>query len=172
MATSYYFWGTSKSGFANRDRKDSLLMHASISAMFSLFFLPLSFSSFFLLFLVFQFTPGLLWLALFSLPLCSLSFFSLFFLLLVSCYYLTLSSSPFSSMATSPFYSKLIQWDFSLLPLGLHQLFLVCCGHSFRTAHQLIAYSATTIAQYVFAAPLLISWQNFLLFVLVVYLYL
>ena len=29
----------------------------------------------------------------------------------------------FSAMVTSSFYSKLIQWDFSLLPLGLHQLF-------------------------------------------------
>ena len=106
---------------------------------------------------------------------CSLlftTFFSLFFLLSVSCYYLTLCSSPFSSMATSPFYSGLIQWNFSLLPLGLHQLFLVCCEYFFRTAHQLIGYPTTTITQYVFATPLLISWQNFILFVLVVYLYL
>ena len=36
------------------------------------------------------------------------------------------------------FYSKLIQWDFSLLPLGLHQLFLVCCGHPFKITHPLI----------------------------------
>ena len=33
------------------------------------------------------------------------------------------------------FYSKLVQWDFSLLSLGLHQLFLVCCGHSFKITH-------------------------------------
>ena len=33
------------------------------------------------------------------------------------------------------FYSELIQWDFSLLPLGLHQLFLVCCGHPFKITH-------------------------------------
>ena len=33
------------------------------------------------------------------------------------------------------FYSKLIQWDFSLLPLGLYQLFLVCCGHPFKITH-------------------------------------
>ena len=85
MAINYYFWGTSKSGFAKRERKDSLLMHALIFAMFSLFFLPLSFSPFFLSFLVFQFTPGLPWVAFFSLPLSSLSFFSMFFLLLVSC---------------------------------------------------------------------------------------
>ena len=36
------------------------------------------------------------------------------------------------------FYSKLIQWNFSLLPLGLHQLFLVCCGHPFKITHPLI----------------------------------
>ena len=33
------------------------------------------------------------------------------------------------------FYSQMIQWDFSLLPLGLHQLFLVCCGHPFKITH-------------------------------------
>ena len=49
MGSSYYFCGTSKSGFAKREGKDGLLMHASIPAMFSLLFLPLSFFlSFFL----------------------------------------------------------------------------------------------------------------------------
>ena len=43
MATGYYFWGTSKSGFAEREGKDGLFIHALISAMFSLFFLPVSF---------------------------------------------------------------------------------------------------------------------------------
>ena len=43
MATNYYFWGTSKSGFAKREGKDGLLMHAPIPAVFSLFVLPLSF---------------------------------------------------------------------------------------------------------------------------------
>ena len=43
MATDYYFWGTSKNGFAKREGKDGLLMHAPIPAMFSLFFLPLYF---------------------------------------------------------------------------------------------------------------------------------
>ena len=43
MATDYYFWGTSKSGFAKREGKDGLLMHAPILAVFSLFVLPLSF---------------------------------------------------------------------------------------------------------------------------------
>ena len=33
------------------------------------------------------------------------------------------------------FYSQLIQWDFSFLPLRLHQLFLVCCGHIFKIIH-------------------------------------
>ena len=43
MATSYYFLGTSKSGFAKRKEKDGLLMHAPIPVVFSLFVLPLSF---------------------------------------------------------------------------------------------------------------------------------
>ena len=59
---------TSKSGFAKSEGKDGLLMHALIPAVFSLFFLPLSFF---------------------------LSF-SLFFLLLVSYYSLVVGYSPFS----------------------------------------------------------------------------
>ena len=43
--------------------------------------------------------------------------------------------SPLSAMVASSFYSELIQWDFSLLPLGLHQLFLVCCGHPFKITY-------------------------------------
>ena len=50
----------------------------------------------------------------------------------------------FSSMATTPLYNGLISWNFSLLPLGLYQLFLVCCRHPFRTARQPIGCSATT----------------------------
>ena len=42
---------------------------------------------------------------------------------------------PFFLPWLPPFYSELIQWDFSLLPLGLHQLFLVCCGHPFKITH-------------------------------------
>ena len=57
------------------------------------------------------------------------------------------ASSLFTSMPTCSFYSELIQCDFSLLPLGLHQLFLACCGHSFRIAHQSIGCLATTSAQ-------------------------
>ena len=53
------------------------------------------------------------------------------------------SSPVFSSSIRSPFFllwlpsfcSELIQWDFSLLPLRLHQLFLVCCGHHFKITH-------------------------------------
>ena len=33
------------------------------------------------------------------------------------------------------FYSEPIQCDFSLLPLGLHQLFLVCCRHPFEITY-------------------------------------
>ena len=95
--------GFQRVSLLKREGKDSLLMHALIFAVFSLFFLPL----FFFLFSV-------------------LSFFLNFFVFLC----LAIGHSPFSSMATSPFYSELIPWDFSFLPLGLHQLFLVCCGHS------------------------------------------
>ena len=51
---------------------------------------------------------------------------------------------PPSSMATTPLYSGLIPWDFCLLPLRFHQLFLACCGHPFRTAHPSIGCSTTT----------------------------
>ena len=173
------------SGFAKREGKDDLLMYTLIPTVFSLFFLPLSF------FLSVLFTLGCL------LPSCrglffSLGYFpfwiplslgaslslsaSLRFLLLSYHGFLPLSASPpppqFSSMATSSFYSELIQWDFSLLPLGLHQLILACCGHSFSTTHQPFDCPATTSTQNTFAAPLLISWQNSLLFVLAIYLYL
>ena len=49
-------------------------------------------------------------------------------------YFSSHSLSPFLPWLPS-FYSELIQWDFSLLPLGLHQLFLVCCGHPFKITH-------------------------------------
>ena len=81
---------------------------------------------------------------------------SLRFLLLSYHGFLPLRCFPLSSMATSSFYSELIQWDFSFLPLRLHQLFLACCGHSFSTAHQPIGCPATTSAHNTFAAPLLI----------------
>ena len=44
--------GTSKSGFAKREEKDDLLMHAHIPIAFSLFFLPLSFFLFVLFLLL------------------------------------------------------------------------------------------------------------------------
>ena len=105
------------------------------------FFLPCFFSSFTTFFFFFR------------------SPFSLSFLLLSYCGSLLLSF-----MATSPFYSELIPWNFSLLPLGLYQLFLVCYGHLFRTVQQSIGCPATTIAQYILTLLLLISWQNSLLF--------
>ena len=59
MATSCYFWETSKNGFVKREGKDGLLIHAPIFAVFSLFFLPLSifysFSPFFLSHFFFNF---------------------------------------------------------------------------------------------------------------------
>ena len=132
--------GFQKVGLLKREEKNSLLMHAPISAMFSLFFLPLSFS------FLFSFSP--------LFPSFSIISFFLSFSVFPC---LAIGRSPFSSMATSPFYSKLIPCDFSLLPLRLHLLFLACCGHSFRTIHQLIGYPATTIAQYILTLALLIS---------------
>ena len=64
-------------------------------------------------------------------PLGSL-FFLYFFSLL--CFFPPISIPLFLAWLPS-FYSKLIQWDFSLLPLGLYQLFLVCCGHPFKITH-------------------------------------
>ena len=166
MATSYYFWGTSKSEFAKREEKDGLWMHAPNSIMFSLFFLPLSFflslRSFYSQFLI----TLLSWIVSpFGLP--------FFWISLRGCLLLSyhgfppLGASPlgshsvsfflFSSMATSSFYIELIQWYFSLLPLGLHQSFLICYGHPFRTTHQPIDCLATTSAQNTLATPLLIS---------------
>ena len=66
MAADYCFWETSNSGFAKREGKIGLLMHAPIPTVFSLFFLPLS------LFLSLR-----------------------FFLLLVSYYSLAVGCSPF-----------------------------------------------------------------------------
>ena len=50
-------------------------------------------------------------------------------------FYFPLPFSPFSLPWLPSFYSELIQWDFSFLPLRLHQLFLVCCGHPFKITH-------------------------------------
>ena len=51
--------------------------------------------------------------------------------------------SPFH-LSITPLYSELIPWDFSLLPLWLHPLFLVSCGHPFKTVHPSIGCSTTT----------------------------
>ena len=84
----------------------------------------------------------------FSLP----SFLPLSFLFVLSFLvsFLLLSSS--HSYLSSLLY-HLIPWDFFLLSLRLHQLFLVFCGHP-------IGYSATTSAQSMLAAPLPISRKN------------
>ena len=156
MATGYYFWGTSKSGFAKREGKDGLLMHAPISTVFSIFFLPLFFFFLSLRSFYSQFLTTILPWVVFLPQVFSLLDPSLWVPPLGSYCSLTMGSS-ISSMAISPFYSKLIQWNFSLLPLGFHQLFLVYCGHSFMTTHQPIGCSNTISTQNTFAAPLLIS---------------
>ena len=140
-------------------------MHASIPAVFSLFVLSLSFFLyvFSLLlvsyyspavgcspFLVFPF-PGYLSLgAYYSLtmgfpPLSTslhwVSLFRCFFSLPLFFFFFLcfpLPFRPFNLLWLLSFYSQLIQWDFSLLPLGLHQLFLVCCGYPFKITHSSI----------------------------------
>ena len=112
--------------------EDGLLMHAPIPAVFSLFFLSLSFFPFF-----FYVTPFLVFITFF--PWVLLPWVPLFWM----------PPPPtlpplFSSMATTPLYNGPISWNFSLLPLGLYQLFLVCCRHPLRTAHQPFGCSATT----------------------------
>ena len=132
-------------------------MHAPNSAVFSLFVLPLSFflSVLFLLlvsyyspvvgffpFWSFLFLGPSLWVFTTLLPwVFPLKCFpplslplSVFFSL--PCFsFPPFFFPPFFAMVTSSFYSQLIQWDFSLLPLRLHQLFLVCCGHPFKITH-------------------------------------
>ena len=74
--------------------------------------------------------------------------------------YLRSSPSPF--VATVPIYIGLILWDFSILPLELHQLFLVYGGHPFKVAHQPIGCLSTTItwhAQCILFLPLLVTWK-------------
>ena len=64
-------------------------------------------------------------------PLGSL-FFRCFFL---SSIFFSLPFVPIFLPWLPSYYSELIQWDFSLLPLGLHRLFLVFCGHTFKITH-------------------------------------
>ena len=140
-------------------------MHASIHAVFSLFFLPLSFfHSFSLFFLLLVFLllscRGLfpLWSFLFLGPSLQVPppLSASFRCLLLSYYrFLPSGTSLPSSIDTSSFYNELIKWDFSLLPLRIHQLFLACCEHSFRIAHLPIGCPTTTSTQNTFAAPLL-----------------
>ena len=135
-------------------------MHAPISAVFSLFVLPLSFflSVLSLLlvsyysptvgcspFLLFPFLGTSLWVLTTLLPwVFSLKCFpplglplSVFFSLPL---FFPPPLRPFFLPWLPSFYSKLIQWDFSLLPLGIHQLFLVCCRHHFKITHSPIGY--------------------------------
>ena len=93
--------GTSKSGFAKREGKDGLLMHAPTPAVFSLFVLPLSF------------------------------FLSVLSLLLVFYYSLTVCCSPFVvfpflvSLSLGAYYS--LTMGFPLLSASLHWLSLFRC---------------------------------------------
>ena len=131
-------------------------MHAPIPTAFSLFFLPLSFFlSILFLFLIsnYYLVVGCFsHLGLFPFGSPSLgAYYSLTMGFFLRCLH-PLGSPSFNVFLSSPvfppipsplfflpwlpsFYSKLIQWDFSLLPLGLHQLFLVCCGHPFKITH-------------------------------------
>ena len=59
---------------------------------------------------------------------------------LFPCFFFSLPFGPLFLPWLSPFYNELIQWDFSLLPLGIHQLFLVYCGHPFKITHSPIGY--------------------------------
>ena len=130
-------------------------MHAPIPAVFSLFFLPLSFflsvlfllliSNYYLAVDCFPFGLFFSWVPLSRCLLLSYHGFSplkcfppLGFPLLVFFslpLFFPLPSGPLFLPWLPPFYSELIQWDFSLLPPGLHQLFLVCCGHPFKITH-------------------------------------
>ena len=180
MTTSYYFWGLQRMGLLRGREKIvywcmPLILPCFLSSFYHFFFLSFSFS---VLFFTLSFwllsCHGLFFYFgyfLFLGPFLSLST-SLRCLLLSYHGFLHLGSSPLSSMAISSFYSELIQWDFSLLPLGLHQLFLACYGHSFSTTHQPIGCPTTTSTHNTFTAPLFILWQNSILFVLIVYLYL
>ena len=137
-------------------------MHAPIHAVFSLFVLLLSFFvslcffftlSFLLLSchgLFLLFCLSFFWVPLYG---CLLLFYHgfsplkcflslslpllVFFFFLFPYFFLHYSPSvpPFFLPWLPSFYSKLIQWDFFLLLLGLHQLFLVCCGHPFKITH-------------------------------------
>ena len=131
-------------------------MHAPIPVVFSLFFLPLSFflsvlfllliSNYYLAIGCFSFGLFFSWVPLSRCLLLSyhgffplgasapLGLFSFCIFSLFCVFFLPFRSPLFLPWLPS-FYSKLIQWDFSLLPLELHQLFLVCCGYPFKITH-------------------------------------
>ena len=142
---------TSKSEFAKKKGKYGLFIHAPISAVFSLFFLPLSFflslPFFFLLVSYYSLVVGCspFWSFLFLGPFLWVFTTFLPWVFSLRCF-LPHWVPPLSVMVTSSFCSELIQWDFSLLPLRLHQLFWACCGHPFRTTHQPIGCPTTTSA--------------------------
>lgn len=99
----------------------------------------------------------------FSLFLSLFLFLSLYYFSLSSFCFLALGYFSFQSMATALIYNGLILWDFSLLPIGLYQLFLVYGGHLFRAADQPIGCSSTTTtrhAQCTLFLPLPIPKQN------------
>jgi len=94
-------------------------------------------------------------------------FFSLFlspFLSLSLCYFCFsslcfLASGSSLSTTIAIIYTWLILWDFSILSLGLHQLFLIYGGHPFRVVHQPIGCPFTTTtghAQCILFLPLLV----------------
>ena len=92
----------------------------------------------------------------FFLPLCFLFFCSLILSFLLTLLFI---ASSYSWLPPFLLYC-LIPWDFSLLSLKFHQLFLASCEHPFRITHWLVGYSATTSIQSVLAAPLFILGQN------------
>ena len=144
-------------------------MHAPIPVVFYLFLLPLSFfHSVLLFFFTFSFLLSccglfLIWSFLFFGP--SLQVLTTLLLWVFPLRCLRPLGSPSFGVFPLPFnplflpwlpsfYSELTQQDFSLLLLGLHQLLFVVGILSRLPTHPLVA---PIIAQYMFAAPLLIS---------------
>ena len=132
MATSYYFGEHQRVGLLRgREKMVYWCMPLFLPYFLSSFYHFLYFTPFLFLLLVSYY-----FLAMDCPP------FGLFFSWVLLSGWLSLSKclpptrSCLSAMVTSSFYNELIQCDFSLLLLGLHQLFLVCCGHPFRTIHQ------------------------------------
>ena len=167
MATSYYFRRLQRVGLLRGREKMvywcmPLFLPCFLSSFYHFLSFFLSIRSFTFSFLLFS-CRGLFHIWSFLFLDLSLGDF-LFLSASLRCF--SLHWVPLFTMVTFSFYSELIQWNFSFLPLGLHQLFLACFGHPFRTTHQPIGCLATS------AAPWLISWQNSLLFILAVYLYL